>query len=344
MCTIAREAYHFCRFSMLALESSGSCSSGGGGGSGPSPVHTCSAGSGEPAPGTAPLLLAVPGDDAAVVEVWCCACRQRVAEFRGEAAGRKLGMVMSLALYQTPAAPQAGAVAAAAVAEGSASGGGNDASGRSSSSSSSSSSARGGVFLAAGYEEGSLVVWDVAAPAGAAPAAQRRLHTEPMMALALDPGGASGVCGAAESKLVCFRVDHSAGEIRVTQSIDLRKEGIGDAAVRPDGRLLVSAGWDGRVRVYKRSSGRALAVLKARPGLGVLPALLWLCSAVPHARLPGCLDAVSQGLCDGGAVQRAVDVPGQRLPGRDHSPLGHLPASPRRPTAAADRAGRPDRW
>ena len=252
MCTIAREAYHFCRFSLLAPEGSGS----GSGGSGPSPVHTCPDSSGElPAgPGAGPLLLAVPGDDAAVAEVWCCACRRRVAEFRGEASGRKLGMVMSLALYQTPAAPEGGDTA---VPDGSGSGSGSGEGG-------SSSAARGGVFLAAGYEEGSLVVWDLAAPAGAAPAAQRRLHTEPMMALALDPGGAGGVCGAAESKLTCFRVDHAAGEIRVTQTIDLRKEGISDVAVRPDGRLLVSAGWDGRVRVYKRSSGRALAVLKAR--------------------------------------------------------------------------------
>ena len=33
----------------------------------------------------------------------------------------------------------------------------------------------------------------------------------------------------------------------------------------PDGKLLASAGWDGRARVFKRGSGRPLAVLKVRP-------------------------------------------------------------------------------
>ncbi len=40
--------------------------------------------------------------------------------------------------------------------------------------------------------------------------------------------------------------------------------GIGDIAVRPDGRLLATTGWDGAVRIFHRRRMQPLALLKVR--------------------------------------------------------------------------------
>lgn len=233
-------------------------------------LHPCPQASAE----QPPALLAIPGGDERTAEIVCCACGARLAEFREQAAGRKLGMLMAVQLYCLPsaAAPAArgtaGDVACGAAAPSAPAGGGGGGSPSASGGSSSDAppaapSPR--VCLAAGYEDGSLVLWDAAAPR--APLAQRQLCKEPVMALALHPSPCSptgGACGSAEDAVAVFKLDHAScpAKIGIRHSIELRKEGIGDAAVRPDGKLLVTAGWDGRVRAYKYRSGRALAILK----------------------------------------------------------------------------------
>ncbi len=248
-------------------------------------LHPCPRASAE----QPPALLALPGGDERTAQIVCCACGASLAAFREEAAGRKLGMLMAVQLYcLPPAAARAssgageGGAAAAAGSSGPAGCGGIGGSGsrngssdsRNGSSSSNKLTAadtavKAGqpprVCLAAGYEDGSLVLWDAAAPG--APLAQRQLCKEPIMALALHPcpcNPTGGACGSAEDAIVAFKLDHSAhpARISVRHEIELRKQGIGDAVVRPDGKLLVTAGWDGRVRVYKYRIGRALAILK----------------------------------------------------------------------------------
>lgn len=264
------------------------------GGSSGAPAPSCSAAAAiwglHPCPQASaeqpPALLAIPGRDERTAEIVCCACGARLAEFREQAAGRKLGMLMAVQLFcLPPAAAQAaggaaGSAASAAAAAGGSGGGSSSASGGSSSSDAPPAPAAPRVCLAAGYEDGSLVLWDAAD--GSAPLAQRQLCKEPVMALALHPCPCSptgGACGSAEDAVVAFKLDCAArpARIGIRHLIELRREGIGDAAVRPDGKLLVTAGWDGRVRVYKYRSGRALAILK----VGV----------------PGCLCLVAQ---DGG--------------------------------------------
>ncbi|KAI3426353.1 hypothetical protein D9Q98_008725 [Chlorella vulgaris] len=181
-----------------------------------------------------PALLAMPGSDERTAEVVCCSCGRQVAEFREEAAGKKLGMLMSVQLYclpQTPTAPT-------------------------------SSPAAPSICLAAGYEDGSVVVWQLGAPPLSPPLAQRQLCTDPVMALAIDSACTGGTAGSAEDQVVLFRVDHAAGKLSVRVAIKLQRKGIGDVAVRPDRKLLATAGWDGRVRVYKYRNGRPLAILK----------------------------------------------------------------------------------
>lgn len=115
-------------------------------------------------------------------------------------------------------------------------------------------------FLAAGYEDGSVVVWDVAHPAR--PIAQRKLQSEPVMALEMHGGGALGCCGSPEDQVVCLYVNLVGASIEVKRTLQLKQPGVGGLAIRQDGKILASAGWDGRVRVFKCSNGRPLAVLK----------------------------------------------------------------------------------
>ncbi|EFN56409.1 hypothetical protein CHLNCDRAFT_48750 [Chlorella variabilis] len=111
-------------------------------------------------------------------------------------------------------------------------------------------------------EDGSVAVWQLGVAPHAPPRALHTLCREPVMALAVDCTGAGGAAGSAEDQVVVFRLDHAAGRVSVRHSIEVQRKGIGDVAVRPDRRLLATAGWDGRVRVYKYRSGRPLAILK----------------------------------------------------------------------------------
>jgi protein decreased size exclusion limit 1 len=116
------------------------------------------------------------------------------------------------------------------------------------------------ILAAVGYECGAVVIWDVGSPQQ--PLAHGKLHNEPIMALSIDAGGFSGVSGSAEDKLISFQVQYDTGMVVTSVSIDLHKQGVGDVALRPDGKLLATAGWDGRVRLYRRETGKALAVLR----------------------------------------------------------------------------------
>ena len=211
-------------------------------------LHPCPRASAE----EPPALLALPGGDERTAALVCCACGASLASFQEEAAGRKLGMLMAVQLYCLPPAAAAAAAAASSTKPTTAA-------------AAASPPPPPRVCLAAGYEDGSLVLWDAATPG--APLAQRQLCKEPIMALALHPcpcGPTGGACGSAEESVVVFKLDHSAcpPKVGIRHEIELRKQGIGDAVVRPDGKLLATGGWDGRVRIYKYRSGRALAILK----------------------------------------------------------------------------------
>lgn len=243
-----------------------------------------------------PALLAIPGADERTAEVVCAACGQQVAECREAATGRKLGMLMALQLFC--AAPAGGSPAGRAAAPESASpaspssnaeagrepasaglqcaaAGAGDAAGDAPAPGSPAPPPR--ILLAAGYEDGSIAVWHVGAAPGAPPTALRQLCSEPIMSLAIDGAATGGAAGSAEEQVVVFRLDSAAcpARLSVRHSMEVRgkgRAGVGDVAVRPDRRVLATAGWDGRVRLFKYRSVRPLAVLK----VGAQPLLSFL--------------------------------------------------------------------
>jgi len=72
---------------------------------------------------------------------------------------------------------------------------------------------------------------------------------------------------------VCFEMDFGGGGAAPTRTTEMAKEGVSDVALRRDERLFVTAGWDGRLRVYSCKKGACIAILKVCPRLAAVA--LW---------------------------------------------------------------------
>ncbi|KAM9194965.1 guanine nucleotide-binding protein subunit beta-like protein 1 isoform 2-T2 [Dugong dugon] len=111
--------------------------------------------------------------------------------------------------------------------------------------------------LLAGYEDGSVALWDVS---------ERKVcsritcHTEPVMGLDFDSQKARGVSGSAEKVLAVWSLDEQQS-LKVCRTHELTNPGIADVTIRPDRKLLATAGWDHRVRIFHWRTMKPLAVL-----------------------------------------------------------------------------------
>lgn len=82
-------------------------------------------------------------------------------------------------------------------------------------------------------------------------------------------GMAGGVSGSAGSALACFALRPAhAHPIALAQQLRLPAPGVADVAMRGDGKIFASAGWDGKVRVFGWKRKEALAILKVRVARG----------------------------------------------------------------------------
>ncbi|GAB4817411.1 hypothetical protein N2152v2_004457 [Parachlorella kessleri] len=220
----------------------------------------------------APYLLALPADDNRAVDVWCCGCgRQLVNVGQPGAAwaeGSKLGMCTALKLFRNPSGPpclaagyEAGWVVVWALYAGGATS--SSASRGDSNGTTGKLSSSDGLLGAMGRLGGSGE-----APAGVhqqqqQPLAARQLHEEPVLCIDIDASGAGGASAGADSRLVLFKLDWGAGgAVKVRKAVPLKAPGVNAVAIRGDGRIIATAGWDGRVRVFKYRTGEPLAVLK----------------------------------------------------------------------------------
>jgi WD40 repeat protein len=111
-----------------------------------------------------------------------------------------------------------------------------------------------------GYEDGSVALWDTRNPRSYL--AAQKLHSEPVMCLAAAPDCSSGFSGSADDVLAAFDVDIPKGQLRAGPPLKLPQQGLADVAVRPDGRLAATAGWDCKVRVWHARRRQPLAILK----------------------------------------------------------------------------------
>jgi len=111
-----------------------------------------------------------------------------------------------------------------------------------------------------GYEDGSVALWDTRS--SSTYLAAQKLHSEPVMCLAAAADCSRGLSGSADDKLASFDLDIARGQLRAGAVHVLPQQGLADVAVRPDGRIAATAGWDAKVRVWHVRKRQPLAILR----------------------------------------------------------------------------------
>ncbi|XP_041855823.1 guanine nucleotide-binding protein subunit beta-like protein 1 [Melanotaenia boesemani] len=115
-----------------------------------------------------------------------------------------------------------------------------------------------GPLLLAGYEDGSLLLWDVTQRSKLS---QVKAHPEPVMCLTFDPKCLRGISGSSEKNLSSWMLDGQ-NNLQLQDCVTLVNPGVSQLCIREDGKLLASAGWDHRVRIFGWKKLRPLAVLQ----------------------------------------------------------------------------------
>lgn len=114
------------------------------------------------------------------------------------------------------------------------------------------------LLLTAGFETGSTITWRQNPSTKTWHELRRtQLHTQPVLSIALSPDHQSFFTSGADSVIARHFLDGSPP--RVVQTQHSGQQGL---AVRSDGRIIATAGWDGRGRVYSAKTLEELAVLK----------------------------------------------------------------------------------
>ncbi|KAI5088110.1 guanine nucleotide-binding protein subunit beta-like protein 1 [Silurus meridionalis] len=115
-----------------------------------------------------------------------------------------------------------------------------------------------GPLLCAGYEDGSLLIWDVS---------YRRLlsslkvHPEPVMCLDFDVCKQKGISGSSDKSLCSWTLDGQQN-LQIQDSVPLTNPGVSHLSIRGDGKIVATAGWDGNVRIFSWKKMKPLAILQ----------------------------------------------------------------------------------
>ncbi|XP_031984273.1 guanine nucleotide-binding protein subunit beta-like protein 1 isoform X4 [Corvus moneduloides] len=111
--------------------------------------------------------------------------------------------------------------------------------------------------LLAGYEDGSVVLWNVSM---GKVLSQLICHQEPVMSLDFDAEKAKGISGSSEKVLSIWSLNEQQN-LQVYKTHKLVNAGISDITIRADKKILATAGWDHRIRIFGWKKLKPLAVL-----------------------------------------------------------------------------------
>ncbi|KAI1615067.1 WD40-repeat-containing domain protein [Exophiala viscosa] len=124
------------------------------------------------------------------------------------------------------------------------------------------------LVLISGYEDGSIMVHthdgllDVNGPWQKVTTS--RPHSQPVLSLDVSPSRDQFVTSGADATIAKFaiRLSDISAVTKPAKSVNTKHAGQQGLRLRSDGRILATAGWDGRVRVYSAKTLKELAVLK----------------------------------------------------------------------------------
>ena len=123
--------------------------------------------------------------------------------------------------------------------------------------------ADGSPRLIAGYEDGSLRVWDPAPrrEEHATPLSCTLLHREPLTSFDVSPATRRGISSSADGQIRAWKLE-SSSILPTTKEFEIAAR-VGCVRLRADGKLAVAGGCDGTVRLY---GGRQMTPLGTAQG------------------------------------------------------------------------------
>lgn len=110
--------------------------------------------------------------------------------------------------------------------------------------------------LAAGYESGHIVVFDLSNGGNAQVVYVDKSHTQPILSMVLY--GSTLLSSSADALIS----KHDVKTRRLVTKLNTKHSGLSCLDVRSDGKLFATAGWDGMVRVFKFDSLKPVAVFR----------------------------------------------------------------------------------
>uniref|UniRef100_A0A182NSZ3 WD repeat-containing protein 55 homolog n=1 Tax=Anopheles dirus TaxID=7168 RepID=A0A182NSZ3_9DIPT len=117
-------------------------------------------------------------------------------------------------------------------------------------------------YLLVGYESGAIALWDYRTGRPVETTALfMTTEADCLQTLDYDPVTNRGVCGGSSCKLSVFSIDPKTHQIAVKRELAIKNAGVHRVRIRKDLKVFVSAGWDGRLRIFSWKSLRPLAVL-----------------------------------------------------------------------------------
>jgi ASTRA-associated protein 1 len=114
------------------------------------------------------------------------------------------------------------------------------------------------LIMLAGYESGHACVYDVSASSWTL-LYSFRSHSQPVLSLAIHPSQDSFYTTSADANLAQHPIAIAAQPLK---TVNTKHSGQTSLQIRDDGRVVVSAGWDGSGRVFSATTLRQVAVLK----------------------------------------------------------------------------------
>jgi ASTRA-associated protein 1 len=117
-------------------------------------------------------------------------------------------------------------------------------------------------ILAAAYESGHVALYSLPSPSNWSTIYIFKTHTQPSLSVAIHPFQNSFLSSAADATIA----EHPLAGPRPLKSVNTKHAGQTSLSVRPDGRIFVTAGWDGVGRVYSTRTLRQVGVLKWHDG------------------------------------------------------------------------------